>query len=104
MERCHEHNSHDHVHNSDCGHTSIAHDGHTDYLHDGHMHHVHADHVDEHIITVNKANPSLCTPDHRCKAHDERHVHGHNCGHEQAPHGDHFDYIVGGHLHHAHGG
>jgi UDP-2,3-diacylglucosamine pyrophosphatase LpxH len=30
------------------------------------------------------------------------HVHGDGCGHEAAPHGDHVDYLVDGHLHHQH--
>jgi hypothetical protein len=29
--------------------------------------------------------------------------HGANCGHEQVPHGNHVDYLVGDHLHHVHG-
>jgi hypothetical protein len=78
--------------------------GHTDYLHDGHLHHVHGDHIDEHIVAVSQANPERCTPDHACASHDASHKHGLGCGHEQVPHGDHLDFLVGGHLHHAHAG
>ena len=36
--------------------------------------------------------------------HDNHsHEHGPGCGHEAVPHGDHTDYLVGGHLHHPHG-
>ena len=31
---------------------------------------------------------------------DVGHRHGPNCGHDRIPHGDHFDYLVGSHLHH----
>ena len=31
------------------------------------------------------------------------HQHGPDCGHESVQHGDHIDYVVGGHLHHPHG-
>ena len=56
------------------------------------------------IIEVNAVNPEKCTPGHDCSGHDKTHVHGANCGHEAVPHGDHVDYLVGGHLHHSHGG
>ena len=32
--------------------------------------------------------------------HDHNHEHGPDCGHPAVPHGDHVDYLVGGHLHH----
>ncbi len=102
-ECAHQHGNHSHQHGPNCGHKAIAHDGHTDYLHDGHLHHMHGGHVDEHTIAVTSQNPSSCTPDHSCKGHDQAHVHGAGCGHEAVPHGDHVDYIVGGHLHHQHG-
>src|SRR5262249_10478928 len=101
---CKEHSGHGHTHNASCGHKAVTHDGHTDYLHDGHLHHIHDDHVDEHSISVGSSNPNTCTPDHDCKGHDRGHTHGPKCGHEMAPHGDHFDYLVGGHLHHSHSG
>jgi hypothetical protein len=94
---------HLHVHGPNCGHTAVKHDDHTDYLHDGHLHHLHGDHVDDHRIEVTSANPTRCTPEHHCTGHDKTHVHGLNCGHESIPHGDHVDYLVDGHLHHAHG-
>lgn len=103
MSDCNKHHGHSHQHGSQCGHTAVEHDGHTDYLHDGHLHHVHGDHVDEHVLGVNGANPASCTPGHACGGHDQKHVHGPNCGHEAVPHGDHVDYLVGGHLHHPHG-
>lgn len=97
------HGKHPHQHGKDCGHPTVEHDGHKDYLHDGHMHHVDEDHVDEHVLAANKANPADCTPKHECDAHEDTHEHGSKCGHEAIPHGDHTDYAVDGHLHHAHG-
>jgi hypothetical protein len=101
---CKEHAAHAHTHSSQCGHKSVIHDGHTDYLHDGHMHHIHGQHVDEHSVSVGSVNPSACTPDHDCRAHNHEHTHGPTCGHERVPHGDHVDYLVGAHLHHSHDG
>lgn len=100
------HEAHDHTHGKGCGHTSIAHGDHTDYLHDGHLHHTHGDHIDECAIAVDATNPAACTPAHTktCAAHAADHTHGAGCGHEAVPHGDHKDYLVGGHLHHPHGG
>jgi hypothetical protein len=97
------HGNHSHIHGPKCGHMAVRHEGHIDYLHDGHLHHVHDDRVDEHKIDVSPTNPDLCTPRHRCSAHDQSHVHGPGCGHEAVPHGDHVDYWVDGHLHHPHG-
>ncbi len=97
------HESHEHEHGAGCGHTAVKHDGHTDYLHDGHLHHAHDGHVDEHVLAVNEANPASCTPEHSCDGHQSGHEHGAGCGHEVIPHGDHTDYVVSGHLHHAHG-
>src|SRR5262249_28069264 len=96
--QCSAHAAHNHAHSSNCGHMPVSHDGHTDYLHDGHLHHIHADHVDEHAISVGSSNPDSCTSGHQCKGHDREHIHGPNCGHERAPHGDHVDYLVSGHL------
>ena len=96
------HAAHKHVHQSGCGHKSILHGDHGDYLHDGHLHHVHGDHVDECSIKVDASNPAQCTPGHSCSGHNPGHAHGSNCGHEAVPHGDHSDYLVGGHLHHSH--
>ena len=98
------HEAHDHVHGASCGHVSVHHAGHVDYLHDGHLHNVHGDHVDEHTIAVDATNPARCTPNHRCTGHPANHVHGPSCGHPGVPHGDHIDYLVEGHLHHAHDG
>jgi hypothetical protein len=100
MNEHHTHKEHAHTHGKGCGHTAVRHAGHTDYLHDGHLHHVHGDHVDEHAIEVGSANKQACTPDHACGAHEAAHVHGSSCGHPSVPHGDHVDYLVGGHLHH----
>jgi hypothetical protein len=57
-----------------------------------------------HSIPVSKKNPDSCTPSHRCGSHDTAHKHGPGCGHDAIPHGDHIDYVVGGHLHHPHNG
>ena len=100
---CDRHSGHEHVHGEGCGHTAIQHGDHTDYLHEGHLHHPHSDHVDEHQVSVDGANPADCTPSHSCEAHEAGHEHGPGCGHEAVPHGDHVDYVVSGHLHHAHG-
>src|SRR5436190_23847737 len=99
---CNEHAAHNHKHGSQCGHVAVTHDDHTDYLHDGHLHHMHDGHADEHSVSVGGMNPNSCTPGHDCKAHDRGQTHGPSCGHERVPHGDHFDYLVEGHLHHAH--
>ena len=55
-------------------------------------------------IAEGGTNPAGCTPRHACGAHDAAHAHGPSCGHPPVPHGDHVDYLVGGHLHHPHGG
>src|SRR5215831_15758218 len=102
--KCNQHDVHNHQHNSGCGHISVIHEDHTDYLHDGHLHHVHEGHVDEHMIAQSKTNPATCTSGHDCDGHDRGHKHGPSCGHELAPHGDHSDYLVDGHLHHHHNG
>jgi hypothetical protein len=73
-------------------------------LHDGHLHHPHAGHIDECAIGVDATNPATCTPTHACGAHAAGHTHGSGCGHDAVPHGDHVDYLVGGHLHHPHAG
>ena len=101
---CDPHKDHSHAHGPGCGHSAIRHGGHVDYLHDGHLHHSHDGHVDEHALGVDGANPAGCTPSHACGAHDGAHAHGPGCGHEAVPHGDHQDFLVGGHLHHPHGG
>ena len=101
---CAKHDNHgSHAHAAGCGHQPVAHEGHTDYLHDGHLHHVHGDHVDEHRLAASADHPDHCTPDHSCGAHDDAHRHGAGCGHEAVPHDKHLDYLVAGHLHHAHG-
>lgn len=100
---CNKHESHVHTHGPNCGHTAVTHEGHTDYLHDGHLHNVHGDHCDEHVIARSARNPADCTPSHACAGHEAGHKHAPGCGHEAVPHDDHTDYLVGGHLHHAHG-
>ena len=97
------HEHHDHSHNANCGHTAIRQGTTTAYLHDGHLHVPHEDHYDCTAVEVTDRNPNLCTPEHSCSSHDLTHAHGAECGHEQIPHGDHMDYLVGDHLHHAHG-
>lgn len=98
------HADHDHTHGPSCGHKQIEHDGHKDFVHDGHLHHVHGDHIDEHKLAVGAKNPAACTPSHDCQGHETGHTHGAGCGHDAVPHGDHTDYVVGEHLHHAHHG
>lgn len=100
---CTPHQGHSHKHAAGCGHVRVRHDGHEDYLHDGHMHNMHGDHVDEHTVAVGGGNKADCTPAHACSTHAKDHKHGAGCGHEAVPHGDHTDYLVGDHLHHAHG-
>ena len=92
----------DHVHGKGCGHTAINHNGHTDYLHDGKLHHPDSNgNYEDHTLEVTDQNPDQCKPVHQCV--NSCHKHGPNCGHELVPHGDHFDYLVDGHLHHVHG-
>ncbi len=97
------HGEHTHQHGPSCGHVGLRHGDHVDYLHDGHLCHAGAGKVEEHRLEVNAANPAHCTPQHRCGHHDGAHRHGPGCGHQAVPHGDHVDYLVGGHLHHPHG-
>ena len=47
---------------------------------------------------------TCCSKGHTCSSHDAKHIHGDGCGHKAVAHGDHMDYVVDGHLHHAHGG
>jgi hypothetical protein len=100
MGACNEHDGHDHRHGNGCGHTRVRHGDHDDYLHDGHLHRLHDSHVDECLIAVDAHNPDACTPHHTCTGHEKGHRHGAGCGHEAIPHGEHFDYVVAGHLHH----
>jgi hypothetical protein len=66
-------------------------------LHDGHLHHAHDGHYDEHVIAVSETNPTSCAPVECLCGHE-------GCGHPLVPHGDHFDYLVNGRLHHPHNG
>ena len=50
-------------------------------------------------IPVTDANPHECTDGQDCDHHEDEHEHGPDCGHEAVQHGDHVDYVVGGHLH-----
>ncbi|HEY4426895.1 MAG TPA: hypothetical protein VGN08_01670 [Solirubrobacteraceae bacterium] len=54
-------------------------------------------------VPITDINPGDCTPGHDCAEHEADHEHGPDCGHEAVRHGDHVDYVVGGHLHHPHG-
>ncbi len=90
------HAEHSHQHHAGCGHTRILHDGHVDFLHDGHLHSPHDGHYDEHIIAVSSTNPDVCDLV-ACSCDHE------GCGHQKVPHGDHFDFLVDGRLHHKHG-
>ena len=89
-----------HEHGPHCGHLAVEHGGHQDYLRDGKLDHVHAGKVEAHAIDVNAKNPAACTPSHSCGGHAVDHKHGAGCGHAAVPHGDHHDFLVGGHLHH----
>jgi hypothetical protein len=91
------HESHSHIHSANCGHTMIQHGDHVDYLHNGHLHAAHDSHYDECVLPVTDANPSICKEMSCDCDHND-------CGHEKVPHGDHFDYLVGGRLHHSHNG
>ncbi|MBK8031817.1 MAG: hypothetical protein IPK17_20505 [Chloroflexi bacterium] len=92
----HIHEQHQHTHSEHCGHIRIIHNGHVDYLHDGHLHHMHEDHYDEHVIEISDANPNICSAISCGCDHIDS-------GHPLVPHGDHYDYLVNGHLHHKHG-
>jgi hypothetical protein len=61
---------------------------------------MHGDHVDEHVLSVNAANPAHCATGTKYS-----HTHGPNpnCRHQAIPHGDYVDYLVAGRLHHPHG-
>jgi hypothetical protein len=96
-------NHHEHQHTTGCGHRAVRHDDHLDYLHDGEMHYHAGDTVECHVVAVTEMNPASCTPGHDCDGHHPTHEHGAGCGHDAVPHGDHVDYLVGGHLHHPHG-
>ena len=94
---------HEHEHAPGCGHTAVRHDDHVDYLHDGELHHHAGGDVETHAVAISDVNPADCTPEHDCADHETGHEHGPGCGHDAVPHGDHIDYLVGGHLHHPHG-
>ena len=98
------HGAHTHVHGPGCGHPGIRHGSHIDYAHDGHLHRPHDGHMDECRLEVAGRNMDSCKTGHECAGHDRKHQHGPKCGHEMIPHGDHSDYMVAGHLHHAHDG
>lgn len=98
-----QHLDHSHAHGSDCGHTALAHDGHVDYLHNGHLHHMHDGHVHEHVLAVTAANPADHALAGRVEGHGE-HLHtADEADHPRVQHGDHFDFIHNGTLHHVHG-
>jgi hypothetical protein len=92
-----------HVHGPGCGHIAVQHKGHVDFLDQGRLQHVEGGRTDEHVIEISAANPDRCDLKHRASGHNEAHRHGHACGHEAVPHGDHIDYLVDGRLHHPHG-
>ena len=94
---CNTHAPHDHDHNESCGHTRVQHEDHIGYLHDEHLHCEHDGHYDEHSIDVSGANPDTCHPIECDGSHDQ-----HGC--EKVPHGDHWDYLHNGRLHHLHNG
>ncbi len=87
-----------HIHGKDCGHQRVQHDGHIDYIENGHLYHPTSTQQNEdHRIEISPVNPSsgakiACT---------ETMIHGRNA--PRIPHGDHFDYVVDGRLHHVNG-
>jgi hypothetical protein len=48
------------------------------------------------MFAVSADNPDICAPIACQCGHD-------GCGHPLVPHGDHYDYLVDGRLHHPHG-
>ena len=88
---------HPHEHGPGCGHKVVRHGDHADYLHDGHLHSPGGAGVEEHVLEVDRGHPNACAPV-ECPA-----KHHPGCGHPRVPHGDHFDYLVDGALHHLHG-
>ena len=93
--------SQSHEHHAKCGHTAIKHGDHIDYLQDGQLHHPEQGCNKEHVLEITATNPNECRPlNPGCTP---GHAHGPGCGHEKVPHGDHFDYLVDGRLHHVHG-
>jgi hypothetical protein len=90
------HEAHSHVHGANCGHRAIRHGDHLDYLHDGHLHFAGASGIEEHRIEVSQRNPDGCVSG-RCRSrHDDQ-------SSARSPHGDHWDYLIDGRLHHPHG-
>ncbi len=87
---------HNHKHSIACGHTKIKHEEHIDYVHDGHLHHGEDGKWVECKIPVSDLNPNEHNPISCACNHTD------DCGHELVPHGDHYDYLVNGRLHHVH--
>lgn len=96
------HANHGVAHSSDDGHIAINHDGHIDHLHDGHLHSVHDGHVDEHVLSVSAAHPVAEKLVKQVKHTKHNHSSDDN-DHPTIQHGDHFDYVHDGKLHHVHG-
>lgn len=97
MTENHAHDEHNHKHSIACGHTKIQHNDHIDYIHNGHLHHEENGKWVECKIPISEKNPDECKPI-SCGCNHEG-----DCGHELVPHGDHYDYLVNGRLHHVHG-
>lgn len=102
----------EHNHGMQCGHTPVLLGGQVAYLmEDGSIEPSHALQGLGAItnaagktstVPITESNPARCTPDHSCSTHGQDHQHGPSCGHPRVKHGDHFDYLVDGHLHHLH--
>jgi hypothetical protein len=90
-------NTGEHVHGRGCGHSAIEHGDHIDYLVNGRLDHKARDESGEHRLEVTDENPDQCSP---LACSDTRDHASHE---ERVPHGDHFDYLVEGRLHHVHG-
>ena len=44
--------------------------------------------MEEHTLPLSETDPDVYTHEHSCGGHEDVHVHGPDCGHEAAPHGD----------------
>lgn len=86
-----------HEHGEKCGHLRIKHGDHIDYLDHDHLQHVIGRKIEEHRIEVTAKNP-----DH-CRQQSCNHTKEQLKNSPKIPHGDHFDYLFEGKLHHVHG-
>ncbi|WIA43783.1 hypothetical protein OEZ86_010205 [Tetradesmus obliquus] len=78
-----------------CGHTVIQHGSHRGFLNNGQL-------LCRPAVGLPLVPCTLDMDDWSCSLIEgqDGHIHGPGCGHEQVPHGEHMDYLVGGRLHH----